>query len=52
MIDNNITTRIKIIQFRVKEEEKKVIDKRIKHLGFSNMSQYLRYVVNKDLKEA
>ena len=51
MIDNNITTRIKIIQFRVKEEEKEVIDKRVKQLGFNNMSQYLRYVVNKDLRE-
>jgi len=51
MLQNTIEVKDKVIHFRITEKEYDIVAKRQKQLGFNNMSQYLRYVVNKDLRE-
>ena len=51
MLQNTIEVKDKVIHFRITEKEYDIVAKRQKQLGFKHMSQYLRYVVNKDLRE-
>ena len=43
------TSKSDSIRFRTTTEFKEIVQKRAKFLGFKNMSEYLEYVINKDL---